>query len=254
MKIKLSWSAYDRWKKCPHIFNLYHILHEGYEIDRKRNRANTVYGSVIQEIFSRFYNDRLWTKKNCVAFLQKELLPQIWEFVLKNIYVDWDDFNLSAEEVFQSLENDIPAIIGILQEKELYSYEGLQRSEVKLAKRLYDDYFLTGKIDFLLNFKGKRTLLDGKSTKDVNEDQLYFYAILHNIIFGNYPDQIGFLFYRESELKLLDFNISRAEEIEKDIEKLIQMIETLQFDATPSEEKCSSCLFNEICEFRISPK
>lgn len=249
MKMKISWSAYDRWKTCPHMFNIYHVLHEGYEIDRQKNRANTVYGSVVQEIFSRYYNDRIWLKSNPIEYIKETLLPKIWQFITKDIYIDWNDFEQTEEEVYNSIKKDIDEIIHLFEEKEMIQPKEFQRSEVKLSKRLVDHYFLTGKLDFLITLDGKRTLLDGKSTKDVDEDQLYFYSLIHKKIFGKYPEKIGFIFYREAELQIIDFDEKKIQKIESDIEDLINQIEENKFSGTPEEEKCSLCLFNETCEF-----
>lgn len=253
-KIKISWSGFDRWMKCPQMFNLYHLQKEGFELDHQQNRANAVFGSVIQEVFTRFFNDQLWKEKNCLEFCQADLLPKIWDYVLKDIQVDWQQANLDSTIIFNELKENITKVIQFLEAQHFLKENYFHRSEVKLSKRISGDYFLVGKLDFLLTIGSERILLDGKATFDVDFNQLYFYAILHKQIFGKYPTKLGFLFYKEPLIKFIDLDLEKIQQLELEIRNLIQTIEQNHFPAQPTIEKCDLCLFKEKCTFSAVKK
>lgn len=246
-RIKISWSAYDRWKKCPYLYKLYHIDKSGYDLDRKQNRVRAVQGSVIQEFISRFINDRYDDSK--IKFLIENHLIKIWNFAIRGMTLNWEESEVTEKELYNKIKNDLIEIIKFIQKEFTLTGENY-RSEISLTKKIENNFYLTGRLDFLFKKDNKIYLLDGKATKDVDIEQLYFYAFLYKKIFNKYPHKIGYIFYLEKELQFYDVDENLMLEFEKKLSIFFNDIRNNTFNPKPEEQKCSFCLFKNSCEFK----
>lgn len=251
-KIKISWSAYDRWRKCPLQYKLYYIDEKGFDIDDEQDRYYAVTGSVLQEVFTRFYNDQLWRlRSKTVSHLTKKVLPEVWNFTLERIFVDWNKHKKTKEEMYNEIEELIPKIVKFLIQEKLIDPKGLQRSEVKILTQIdiEDNIYLLGKFDFLFIIDDEIFILDGKATHNVNSDQLYFYCILYQRIYGKLPDKLGFLYYETLEVEYINIDPNSIQNLEYQISEMVKNIKEISFENNPSVENCQNCLLNSLCEY-----
>lgn len=247
-KIKVSWSALDLWRECPHKFNLYYLEEKGFRLDEKKDRFFSIVGSVLQEVFSRFYNDQLWRlRKKTIKHILEEVLPIVWKSVLRSITVEWKNHSESEEDLYKIVEEAIPKIVKLLIQKNLLKPGAYQRAEVKHTIKLIDDFYLTGRIDFLFELDDIVFIYDGKATHNINYDQLYFYVYLYELIHKKLPDKIGIIYYDTFEVDTFDINLKELNRLKLEISRMITEIKIDRLLALPEESKCSRCILNQIC-------
>lgn len=247
-----DFSRYDLYKKCPQSYKWKYIE------DRKPKKpANYYYalpGIVIQKLFEHFYNDAWFLKKGACREFMYSKAPEIYEGTLKWLNVDWQSriAKKTKHEVYQEFLDMIGKNLDVIKEHKLLGQ--LAKSEYKIRTHLDKNKYiiLTSKIDFLLKNHLGLQILDGKATsnkKNYLDDptQLYFYAMMYYFKFKKYPDKIGYWFWRTAEIKYVDLDLDKVEEIKEGIQKSLYDIYKKRFPAKPEYKTCLFCNYADEC-------
>ena len=187
-------------------------------------------------------------KKDVIPHLIDILLPKVWPFVLDGFAVNWEAHDKSEKDLYEEAKEMIPKVTKLLLSEKLLFPNGLQRAEVKHMLPFDEEngIYLMGKFDFL--FKDSEVIiLDGKATHNVKDDQLYFYSYLYELINGELPDKIGYIYYDTAEVKYIKFSVRKYNRLKKEINELVQAIDKKDFPAKPELNKCEACTLKSIC-------
>ena len=237
------------------------------------NRVNMLFGSAVGAIFESFYNDKLWAKPNpldaCMHLVDPTVSRIMQEESRKGVF-NWGDPDAnyhSLEEMLDAVQEAVPNGLAIIKQHRLLG--PMARAEVKLDSK-YDGHLLGGRADFII----KRTaphfdlvILDGKGSrhreKYVDGMQLRWYAMLYQMTFNALPDKLGFVFWRWSPSKAVDWEAFTPEgliDLAKTAVKTITNIETgirlLKgaaptesgvFPAIPEKMQCKLCSYSTFC-------
>lgn len=246
--IKLSFSKYDTYLKCPRKYK--------YELDGvkpivQESKYFALYGILIQRFFQEYTNTIIPSKFPVTPELIKSVLKKLWEKILKLNYVCWDDIwvKQSSEEIFEECYKDILENIRAFP---LFSECKSELSiEIKLKK---SGDILNGRLDFIRRCPdGSIEILDGKSTAHldrVDVEQLFFYALLYYLKHKKLPKKLGFLFYRYKTIQYIDFN---PEILLKFKNKLALAKEAIKKNKTfePKVKLSKICMW---CSYKLSCK
>lgn len=208
--MRISYSSYKNYIECPRKYK--------YMLDRrptpeKESKYFALYGITVQKFFEDYCNFYLPQGKD---FKSKDeiykAVKQRWDYILSRPYnyVKWDDpwCRESSDQIFNSVYLDVLAIM-----EKIKIFESC-KSEVKMGVKLKnsgDELF--GRIDFIYKNPVDSTveILDGKGTakmdKNVDPEQLYFYALLYLLTYKKLPDKIGFIYWRYQVIHYLDINM-----------------------------------------------
>lgn len=264
MGIWMSWSAFKQYKRtCGKQYKYQRI--DKKDPPKKDSRHNAIVGTVVQDVFEDFYNDELWRRKdNTSQILLERTDKYFWEY-LDNNYINFDDvtcrYDSKTEPLKECLEIIPKTLEGIKREKFLGPYA---KSEVNLKVRFGPKDFLVGYLDFVIRRANDEVLIiDGKSSrhreKYVDEDQLYFYALMFYLRYKTLPDKLGFLYYRfaddpEEAVDWLPVKKSKIKELKLEIEDAIYDIKQRKFPANPHYSHCQWCQYEQICDERMAQK
>ena len=250
---KFDFSRYDLYKKCPQSYLW------KYEENRIPKTPPNMYyalpGIVIQKIFELFYNDCWYLKRGACREFMYNKAPEIYESTLKWLSVDWQSHiaKKTKQQVFDEILEMIGKNLDVIKEKKLLG--PLSKSEFKLQSYFETNKFvlLTSKVDFLFKTTAEGTMiLDGKATSNKNNylknpAQLYFYAMIYKFKYGVYPDKVGYWFWRDGDIKYVDFDDTIIESLKEDIKDVMYKIYKKKFVATPEYSTCLFCNYQDEC-------
>lgn len=201
--MKISYSSYKMYVDCP---RKYHWSKSKKVPSVKSSKYFALYGIAIQRFFEYYVNKY---SKNGVVLTEDQIrkfLRKDWEQILDREYVIWDDVwcTQSSEEIFESVYEDV------LSNLKEFKFFKNARSEVIyniLLKSSQDE--LHGRVDFVINNEDNTVeILDGKGTtkieKNVDNEQLYFYALLYLLRNKKLPDKIGFWYYKFQKIQYIE--------------------------------------------------
>ena len=200
----LSFSKYSTYLECPRKYK--------YQTDKvpppeKESKFFALYGNLAQKFFEDYTNIYLPRGIELTPQRVRNVLENQWEHLLNKDYVNWDDpwVKQTPSEVFEEVYIDVLANI------EAFDFWKDIRSEVSYKINLVNSGdVLNGRIDFVRKMPdGSVELLDGKSTKHmdrVDNEQLYFYALMYFIHHKKMPSRLGFLYYRYKIIQYIDFD------------------------------------------------
>lgn len=264
MGIWFSYSAWKQYRTCPKQYELKRVKKlEPVEPD---SRHNAIVGSVVQSVYEDFYNEEIWRRG---ASTSEELLRRAetyFEKFLKDEYIDFDDpscrYTTPQEPLNEILEIVPKVLLGIKRERFLGPYA---KSEVRLKVRFGPEHFLYGYIDFIIRKQDDTVLLlDGKASrhreKNVDVNQLYYYALLYSLRYHRLPDKLGFFYYRfadDPELAMDWIPVDRKKilELRVDIEDaLYDIAQKRLFPAQPNYKHCRWCPWEITCKERQEQK
>jgi hypothetical protein len=252
--MNLSYSEYDIYKKCP---KRYYSEVNNVEPPEQQSRYFALYGLLMESFFKLHAND--FSKKGVVHTDDQlqVVLRKLWTIILDENYVVWTDpwVRESSEHIFMTALEDIKKNI-------TFDFWVYARSEVSfeiLLKKTQD--VLSCRLDFIINRpNGTIEILDGKGTnkmdKNVDVEQLYFYALVYLLHYKKLPDKIGFLFYRYQIIKYIDFNM----EILNDFKNKLAIVKKAIKDDTKFEAKvgiskqCKWCAYKITCTDLIAKR
>ena len=217
---------------------------------KQDNKYFAVRGTIIQKFFELYANGHYPPGLELNRAGVSKFLKYYYDRELTYSFVDWKSHmsKLSRTELFDE-------IVDIVLEnlKRLDIYRDGTRSEVKIVVKLKNGDELVGKLDFIKNYAdGSKAIIDGKATatmgKNVDLDQLLFYAWLEKINSGVLPDKLGFLYYalQEEDWKRFD-----KTDVETAVRKILYSLECAKKDTTflptPSAPACKYCSYLDTC-------
>lgn len=247
--MKLSYSNYSTYIKCP---RLYYNRVNYVEPPMKESKYFALYGILVEMFFKQYTNVLLKQRVKLSKKKIKEMLWKNWEWILDKNFVEWTDpwVKESSDQIFEQAFQDV------LLNIEKFSFWSESQSEVSINVKIKktDDLF-TCRLDFLRrNPEGKIKIIDGKGTKkldkNVDLEQLYFYALMHLFHFKKLPDRIGFLYYRYQMIKYIDFDEETIENFKK---KLLMVKKTIKNDKefkpkVKLSKQCKWCPYKDTCD------
>lgn len=254
----MSYSSYKTYRECPKRYRLYKV--DKVDPPEKDSKHFAITGSVVQRVYEDFYNLELWRKGSQVSEHLLELTDKYFDEYLSKEYVNFDDVTcrFTMQDVLAECREMVPRILqGIKTHGLLGPYA---QSEIALRAHLTKNFFLFGRVDFVIRkADGTVLLLDGKATKKhlagVDEEQLLYYALAFKIIYGKLPDKVGFFFYKfaddpEKAISWIDITPEKLGKLQTQVLDVFTAIQRKQFKATPSGSACKYCPWEIICEER----
>jgi CRISPR/Cas system-associated exonuclease Cas4 (RecB family) len=178
-------------------------------------------------------------------------LEMVYTDILNTSIVDWSSpiAKYSKEEIFEQSYKDICAIMDSMNQNFFLN----TKSEVSIDVKLKDNVHIKGRIDFIhkdaitpdiLIFDGKGT---DKLGKNVDENQLLFYALQYYFHYKVLPSQLGFFYYRFNAFKPVNINIDIMNEFRAKLSLDIKKMLEENFTATPCSKSCRYCDYRLTC-------
>jgi hypothetical protein len=177
--------------------------------------------------------------------------PVLRKEMTHRAYIDWRSHNDSPENMIDTVQNLIEPNIEVIKKYNLLSPTA--RAEVNCPVRIRGEQELSGRIDFLIPRGAEILILDGKSSakrdKNVDDDQLFWYALSYLIKYQKLPTYIGYWFYRfpEDPLKQIPFTVETIAGLKEEILAVIGRIRGEDFKASPEEHHCFFCPYKSEC-------
>jgi CRISPR/Cas system-associated exonuclease Cas4 (RecB family) len=204
--MRLSYSQYRTYIQCPRLYH-YQATHVPPPV--KSSAYFSLYGRLIEAFFKKYTNQYTKQKTGLSNEDIRSILKNMWDHLLNTSYVCWDDpwVKESSDQIFESVYSDVLLNIAKfdlwVRSKSEVSYEiFLKKSRDVITCRLD---FIWPKSD------GTVEIIDGKGTnkmdKNVDVEQLFFYALVYMLKNRKLPDKIGFLYYRYQLIKYVDFDL-----------------------------------------------
>jgi hypothetical protein len=216
-------------------------------------------GIIIQKIFEHFYNDEWFLKRGACREYMFNKAPEIFEKTLNWCNVDWQSkiAKKTKSEVFDEFLEMIGTNLDVVKENKLLGK--MAKSEHKIISNFDNNKYvvLTSKIDFFLQTKDHGlVILDGKATSNKknyidNPQQLFFYAMMCKFRYGRYPDNIGYWFYRDGKIVIIDFSEKDIENLKEDMNDVLYKIYKKKFEAKPDYSTCLFCNYRDECHEKI---
>lgn len=251
--MNISYHAWKDFSLCP----------KKYFLRYRRNAEPTVlqndyfklYGLLTEKFFTLFCNKWRYALPYMPAEEIEFKLKALWQEVQSSTVVDWNApyAKKSPDEVFQKSFEDICAIMNSEKQNYFLSTD----SEVDISVGTKNGVNTTCRIDFIhQDPNGGVLIIDGKGSskigKNVDKDQLLFYALMYFFHYKKWPDGLGFFYYQFNTFVPVMFtldimNTFRAT-ISSDIKKILTESE---FPAKPSSKACKYCDWKNSCEEHI---
>jgi len=203
--VKLSYSEYRAYLDCPRY---YQLRRDKIPPPEKDNRYFALYGLLVERFFKKYTNEVARSGRVLSDDNVREVLKDIWAYVLETNYVDWNEpwVKSGSEEIFEMAFKDV------CENMRMFTFWKDARSEVSynVALKKSGD-LLTCRMDFVVEpEQGPVEIIDGKGKMKIDTDadveQLYFYALIYLLNKGRLPDKLGLLYYRFKLIKYIDFD------------------------------------------------
>jgi len=249
--MNISYTAWEAYTECPKKFFLEHIKkappttpsHDYYKL----------YGLIVQKFFEVFCNRWRFRTPYIFPEIIHEKLVVLWEDLLKTVTVDWDASYAvkQKDEILDEAYTDVCIIMDSLNQ----NYFLNSRSEVEITIRLKDSHSINGIIDFVHTdyMAGNSVVIfDGKGTrtvgKNIDKNQLLFYALLYYLSTKILPSTLGFFYYKLNVFSPLFFNQDVLNEFRIRLSADIKAMTTCaEYVATPCAKSCRYCLYLTGC-------
>jgi len=214
--VYLSYSGFSVFRQCARAYYYRYIGKP--KLPEPGNRVHMLYGDVVGKLFEKYYEDRIWTKRNAALHMLDLVRPVLNKVVVQEIrrggVFDWNEPGLkpgsrSIEEVEQEVRETIPRGIRGIKAHRLMGVEA--HAEVVLNTSVRG-HTLAGRADFIIRRikpHNDLVLLDGKGSRwrdrYTDERQLRWYAMLYQMKKGVVPDRLAFLYWRFEPKECLDW-------------------------------------------------
>lgn len=252
--MKLTYSEYKTYLSCPRLY--YNQKHK-IKPPEKPSEYFSLYGRLIEMFFERYTNEIVKNGQELNENQIRGILKHQWSLILDRAYVIWDEpwVKETSEQIYESVCSDV---VKNLAEFDFWKHA---KSEVPikiLLKKTGD--VLSGRLDFLCTYSDDTVeILDGKGThklKNVDEEQLYFYALMYYLKYRRFPDKLGFLFYRYQQIKYIDFDKDRILGFKNKLALTKRLIKKdKEFKASVGISKqCKWCAYSFSCDAFIKRK
>lgn len=250
--MNISFHAWQAYKECPKKYFLQYRRNEDPTVPQ--NDYFRIYGFLVQRFFQMFSN--IWRFKTPYMppeFIRKKL-NVLYDELLNSITVNWTGrfVTLSRDEIFEEAFTDICLIM----DSENQNYFLNTQSEIEIEVSTSWGPKINGRLDFIhKNLDNSVLILDGKGSKkvkkNVDDNQLLFYALLYYFYFKRVPSRLGFFYYRYNLMAPLQFDLDVLNEFRALLSKDVRDIMSLDyFKATPCTKACKYCLYNNSCSER----
>lgn len=211
----LSYSGFKNYESCP--ANYWHTYINKTAPPEPDNGVNSLYGSIVGNVFESFYADRIWRHKDFLTRLVDLVEPSYRKAISSQrgsrVY-DWNDKRSnypSLDALLTDCRETIPSGVRMIKENSLLGPQA--EAEMKLDSK-FGPHIVGGRADFvirrippyndtiILDGKGSRhglKYVDGKPLKKgkkVEGTQLKWYAMLHKERIGHLPDKLGYLLWK----------------------------------------------------------
>ncbi len=284
-KSTLYYTAFKSYESCPQEFlwtygwgNIDLGNGPGFGKTRpvKKSAHHALMGIVIQAVLEKMYNEELYRDPQT---LSKRLLAEVereWFRQSKKArnWVDYAEAGMSESELIQVCREGVTGYLKTMKAHKLIG--PYAKSEVLLLGWINKWLCVGGKADFIIRRDDNGvTLIDGKNTKrkmdGVDADQLRWYAMVFKLAYKQYPDRLGFVWFRfphgmetvnpETQALEVESGVEWVPFTEDDLRGLAQRaieardgMRKEKFNPTPSPQTCEYCDFASVCEARIAQK
>lgn len=253
--MKISYSDYRTYLDCP---RLYKLRKDKVPTPEKDNRYFALYGLLVERFFKKYTNEVAKTGRELTDDNIREVLKEIWKYVLDTNYVNWDEpwVKSTSDQIFEM------AWVDVCENMRKFSFWKDARSEVSFnvhLKKSGDD--ITCRMDFVCEPPGGPVeILDGKGKMKIDTDadveQLYFYALVYLLNKGKLPDKIGFLYYHFKLIKYMDFDVPTIIAFKDKLALVKQAIkkDTVFAPKVGLSKQCKWCSYKCICNEYMAKK
>jgi len=250
--MNLSYHAWRDWKDCPKKYFLKH--RKKADPTAPRNDYFKIYGLLVESFFTSYTNIwRFETPYMPPAFIRMKL-EILYRNLIPTLTVDWSAFyaKLSEVEIFEQAVNDVCLIMESPESNNLFLNT---KSEVSLTVATKNGVTITGRPDFIHTYPviERKLVFDGKGStkvkKNVDENQLLYYALLYRLHYGAIPDELGFFYYRFNILAPVEINADVLNEFRAHLSLDIKnLLAESEFKATPCPKSCKYCDYRVGCK------
>ena len=284
----LSYSGFKSFSTCPYQY--WHKYVNKTSVPTPENGVNALYGTVVGQVFEAFYRDRIWKNPNCVdalcALAEPTLDAAIRENVSKGRVVDWGDDKANyrtRKGVLDDVLNSIPVGVETIRSNRFIG--PFTEAEMKLDYR-FGSHIMGGRADFtiervapykdliILDGKGSKhrdKYVDGSKRKEgraIEGTQLKWYAALYREHYGRTPDALGYVFWRFSGDKAVEWVPFEEHDLDRLKDDVLSTIDRIDrstreiANATSRQSKdeirqelfpaqpgyhCNLCAYAEVC-------
>lgn len=256
--MNITYKSWKSYKKCPKQFYKQYIKEDQPTVPI--NEYFTLYGRLTEKFFELYCNNWRRDKPILTPKEIKEKMIVLYKIILKASIVDWTAFycKYSKEDIFSSAYSDVCNIMESVNR----NYFLNTKSEIKIELTLNSGHSMKGRLDFLHKNPLKLneiSIFDGKGTdtigKNINNDQLLFYALLYYFQFKLLPIELGFFYYRFNTLIPVAIDLEIINEFRASLSlDLKAMIKTPEYTATPSAKSCKYCNYANGCLEHLKDK
>jgi CRISPR/Cas system-associated exonuclease Cas4 (RecB family) len=256
--MRISYHAWKAYKECPKKFFLEYI--QKAPPTTATNDYHRLYGVLVQKFFEIFCNTwRFKTPHMFPEVIHERMIP-LWDGILKTSEVCWTApyVSMTQQEIFEKAWTDVCAVMDSLSQ----NYFLNSKSEVSIELKLKDEHVINGRIDFvhtdylagnsIVIFDGKGT---GKIGKNIDNNQLLFYALLYFFSTKILPSTLGFFYYQLNIFVPVFFNQEVLNEFRAKLSLDIKQMTTLsEYRPTPCAKACKYCRYFIGCQEGLTAK
>jgi len=244
--VQLNYMKYSAYKTCPGMYRFKWVDRPA--ISMVPDYRNAWIGFTVQKIVETYYLEKWYLKGREALPLMLSLVRPVGEYFIRDKKIIWS--REAENNWFVIAAATIPVVLETLLKEVFYSSDC--RPEL-LLNFMHGVDKIWGKLD-LVFFDGENnsrmTLLDGKAGgtvgKNVDKDQLLYYAWCLQRTLGRLPDRVGFWWYRHDEVKWIRSDQLVVDDVVRKVDTTIAGIKASRFPYTPSSS-CRYCDFRSIC-------
>jgi len=241
-------------------------------------------GTAIQWVIERFYNDELWKLLSPVQLRDRllEMAEESFKLECAKRYIDWRIAGMTQDEMLKTIKD---GVMGYMRTLKANLFLGpYAKAEVDLVAYVDQYNPIGGRADLIFRRDDTgTTILDGKNSrryKDgkgglmtyTDDDQLRWYALCYFLAYHQYPDRLGFVYYRypfgdpvldvdgndtgEKEPGVVWVNFTK-DDLKGLAERAVAARKGMDkelFPATPTYKTCKFCDYEPICPERQASK
>lgn len=249
--MNISYHSWKTYKECPKKFYKQYIKKEPPTVPI--NEYSTLYGRLVEKFFELYCNT--WCMKYTVTMPPSEVRRKVailFESVLKMSIVDWTAFycKYSKDEIFSMACSDICNIL----KSSNHDYFLNTKSEISTEVTLKKGPKINGRMDFIhtLPVKNEIMIFDGKGSntigKNVDNNQLLYYALLYFFQYKKLPKKLGFFYFRFNTMVPVPIDGEIINEFRANLSIDIKAITSIsEYNATPSTKSCKYCNYKNGC-------
>lgn len=255
--MRLNFHSWKAFKECPKKFYKEYLKQD--PPTATINDYNKIYGRLIEKFFELYCN--MWRFNTPYMFPEqiREKLQKIYDDLLRSSIINWSDpwCTQTKEELFEMAYGHVYTIMNSQNQNFFLN----TKAEVSYELKLKDGVLITSRIDFIHKdpFGEGVSIIDGKGSnkigKNVNNDQLFLYALIYFLHNKVLPREIGFFYYQFNTYVPIPYNMETLNELKNKLSMDIKIITTTKdFEASPSPKACKFCIYNNNCSEHLADK